>query len=365
MLPVVVYTNHSAAVLISRQTSLTTSSTNKLNLRLIRASQYLLMFDLSVRYKAGKTNIVLNALSRLLGNTTVTNLDPRELKALNADLLISYYVTLVEILDNFKSRLIATYANDQQQNKVLNILQRVIRNASQESTAQEEAPTAIITSQSADDDATTRHIRLRFKLRDGLIFYTNFNDGRERLCIPNTLKKEVFELAHNRQHHRGFHRTYDRIVSSIFIRHLTSHLRTYIDHYPEYKLNQTKRHKPYDNIIPINKPGISFYTIAIDFIVALPLTAEGYNYLLTVTNKFSKRVLLIPGKINYNASDWANLLLAKLIEQEQGIPQTIISNRDSKFMSDFWSAIFKKFRIDLLALTAYHPQTDKQSERTN
>ena len=63
--PTVVYINHSTAILISRQTSLTTFSIDKLNLRLIRASQYLSIFDLSVRHKTRKMNIVPNALSRL------------------------------------------------------------------------------------------------------------------------------------------------------------------------------------------------------------------------------------------------------------------------------------------------------------
>ena len=82
--PVVVYTNHSAAISISKQTILNISSTNKLNLRLIRAFQYLSSFNLELRHKAGKTNIVLNALSRLLQITiTPASLDQFEEKALN------------------------------------------------------------------------------------------------------------------------------------------------------------------------------------------------------------------------------------------------------------------------------------------
>ncbi len=43
----------------------------------------------------------------------------------------------------------------------------------------------------------SRRLSLRFKLRDDLIYYINFNDGRERLYIPNSLEKEVFYLAYN------------------------------------------------------------------------------------------------------------------------------------------------------------------------
>ncbi len=46
-------------------------------------------------------------------------------------------------------------------------------------------------------DDNSRRLSLRFKLRDDLIYYINFNDGREQLYIPNSLEKEVFYLAYN------------------------------------------------------------------------------------------------------------------------------------------------------------------------
>lgn len=63
--PTVVYTDHGSIVQIVKQASLTNSSTDKLNLRLVRASEYLQRFTLDVRHKAGRTNYVLDALSRL------------------------------------------------------------------------------------------------------------------------------------------------------------------------------------------------------------------------------------------------------------------------------------------------------------
>ena len=48
-----------------------------------------------------------------------------------------------------------------------------------------------------------------------------------------------------------------------------------------------------------------------------------------------------------------------------GLPKVIISDRDRKFLSDFWTAIFDKLSVSLLYPTAYHPQTDGTSERTN
>lgn len=401
--PVVVFTDHSAAVPISRQTSLTTSSTDKLNLRLVRASQYLSMFDLSVRHKAGKANVVPDALSRLQGSASVAKNGLGVLEALYGqavevkiaappfphsvpqELPVSYHVTLVEMSADFKTRLSEEYSKDDQWSKVLKVVRKAaeeIAAASDQSeetslpvhgpaTESGEAPQQVQESAATpehapeSDDLSNRRLGLRFKLRDGLIYYTNFDDGRERLCIPNALEKEIFELAHDRQHHGGFHRTYDRIVGSIYMRHLAKHLRTYIDHCPECELSQTKRHKPYGSMVPIDRPGIPFHTITMDFVVALPVTADGCDCLLTVTDKFSKRALVVPGKTTYTAAEWADLLLAALIQHGWGIPLATISDRDSKFMSEFWQTIFKKLGVEILASTAYHPQTDGQSERTN
>lgn len=62
----IIYIDHAVAVTIAKQTSLITVNTDKLNLRLIQASQYLFIFQLDIRHKADKANIILDALFRLL-----------------------------------------------------------------------------------------------------------------------------------------------------------------------------------------------------------------------------------------------------------------------------------------------------------
>ena len=105
---------------ISKQASLTTSSINKLNLRLVRILQYLLFFDLTVKYKAGKTNIIPDTLFRLKDKPTPENITGI-LDALHASIVAEVYskeafgkdsnkdlnpsvfhVTLIKISDTFK-----------------------------------------------------------------------------------------------------------------------------------------------------------------------------------------------------------------------------------------------------------------------
>ena len=91
-------------------------------------------------------------------------------------------------------------------------------------------PVIIVDIPSKFDDFSNSRLGLHFKLRDELLYYTNFDDECERLCIFNAFEQEIFELAHDRQHHKSFYKSYDRIVNFIYIRYLFKYLRTYINH---------------------------------------------------------------------------------------------------------------------------------------
>ena len=168
------------------------------------------------------------------------------------------------------------------------------------------------------------------------------------------MQREVFELAHDKNFHSGFHTTYARIAPSVYIRGLTKHLQTYLKHCSSCQLNQTHRHPTYGELNPIATPAIPFHTIAMDFIVTLSFY-EGRNMLLIVTCKFIKKKLLVPGFDEWFAADWANVFLVTLISHDWGIPVAIISDRDSKFMSAFWKAIFERLGTNLTTSTAWHP----------
>lgn len=356
--PVVIYTDHSAAVPISRQTSLNTTSTDKLNLRLVRASQYLSAFNLELRHKAGKSNTVPDALSRLpQAPSTSQASDRSEEGVLDAlyghtedwpdppvflsEGVPSYHATLVEMTDEFKHRLKQAYQDDPHWQKLLEMLRKA---STEHSEDEKEVP------------------GIPFLLRDELIYHVK---DRWRLCVPPAMEKEIFEQAHDLSNHGGYHRCHDRISHNFFIRHLSQHLRAYIAHCPACQPNQTKRHKPYGSLVPIATPAIPFHTISMDFVVSLPPTKLGNDCLLNVTCKASKKMLLIPGQLTWTAAKWAEVFIRTLMQHDWGVPRSVISDRDSRFMSDFWKEVFSRLNVKFLTSTAYHPQTDGQSERTN
>lgn len=104
-----------------------------------------------------------------------------------------------------------------------------------------------------------------------------------------------------------------------------------------------------------------------DWVVAIPETKTPFHYsaLLTTTCKATKKVCLTPGRDDWTAQEWAAAWVKDLEIRDWSYPLRIISDRDPKFLSDFFKGMAKALKIKMLTSSAYHPQTDGQSERTN
>jgi hypothetical protein len=84
---------------------------------------------------------------------------------------------------------------------------------------------------------------------------------------------------------------------------------------------------------------------------------------MSITDKYSKETMLEPGKSTWTAEQWADALLRRLYNANWGLPRQVLTDRDPKFVSAVWRAIWKRLTTDLLYTTAHHPSTDGQSER--
>jgi hypothetical protein len=101
-----------------------------------------------------------------------------------------------------------------------------------------------------------------------------------------------------------------------------------------------------------------------DFIGPLPKTLAGYDSIMTIVDSASKRVITIPNRTTDTAADIANLFELH-VWRHHGLPRKIISDRDSRFISRFWTSLMKSLNIKQNVATAYHPQTDGQTEIKN
>jgi len=101
-----------------------------------------------------------------------------------------------------------------------------------------------------------------------------------------------------------------------------------------------------------------------DFIVGLPKTAKGYDSIWVVVDRFTKSAHFIPVKAGYKSHQYAELYIARIVSLH-GIPKTIISDSGSQFVAHFWELLHAALGTQLIRSSAYHPQTDGQTERIN
>ena len=101
-----------------------------------------------------------------------------------------------------------------------------------------------------------------------------------------------------------------------------------------------------------------------DFIVGLPNTSKGYDSIWVIVDRFTKVAHFLPVKTSYTARQNAQLYLDRIVSLH-GIPKTIISDRGEQFSARFWEQFHAALGTQLIRSSAYHPQTDGQTERIN
>jgi hypothetical protein len=101
-----------------------------------------------------------------------------------------------------------------------------------------------------------------------------------------------------------------------------------------------------------------------DFIVGLPHTRDGYDSIWVVVDRLTKAAHFIPVKTTYNSAVLAELYMSQIVCLH-GIPKKIISDRGTQFTSHFWQQLHEALGTHLKFSSAYHSQTDGQTERTN
>ncbi|KAL0458159.1 UNVERIFIED_CONTAM: Transposon Ty3-I Gag-Pol polyprotein [Sesamum latifolium] len=103
--------------------------------------------------------------------------------------------------------------------------------------------------------------------------------------------------------------------------------------------------------------------ITMDFVIGLPRTFRKHDAVWVIVDRLTKSAHFLPIYQNDSLDKLAELYISEIVRLH-GIPTSIVSDRDPRFTSHFWGSLHKALGTKLHFSTAFHPQTDGQSERT-
>ena len=195
--------------------------------------------------------------------------------------------------------------------------------------------------------------------------------GGLQFVIPDNInvKDQLLEELHSSAAagHLGSAKTYERVTRRFWWPGIRADVMEYCSKCIPCQQNKSSRNAKQGIMHPVPIPDRRFGTISVDFVTGLPLSYAGHDAVMTITDKYSKIVRLVPLKFGSSAS--SSKRIARLFVdnwwRDHGIPTCIISDRDVRFTSSWWTEFIKLIGSKAAMTTSYHPQANGQAENTN
>ncbi|GJV12211.1 putative reverse transcriptase domain-containing protein, partial [Tanacetum coccineum] len=138
---------------------------------------------------------------------------------------------------------------------------------------------------------------------------------------------------------------------------------TYVSKCLTYARVKAEHQRPLGLLVQPAIPEWKWDNITMDFITKLPKSSQGFDTIWVIMDRLTKSAHLLPMRENAPLDKLARLYLNRIVARNE-IPVSIICDRDGRFTSNFWKSFQKALGTDISMSTAYHPETDGQSERT-
>lgn len=188
----------------------------------------------------------------------------------------------------------------------------------------------------------------------------------DRLVIPRTgeLRENLFRMAHDELGHFGADKCYATLCDAYYWPNMRRDLEAaYIPGCSECQRNKSRTTRVAGPLHPLPVPDRRGSSVAIDFVGPLPKDT-GLDCILTMTDRLGSDYRIVPTTVNLTAEGLAELFFDQWY-CENGLPDEIVCDRDKLFVSKFWRALTALTGVKLKMSSAFHPETDGASERTN
>jgi hypothetical protein len=190
---------------------------------------------------------------------------------------------------------------------------------------------------------------------------------KNRVYVPKdkSLREKIIRLHHDlpAAGHSGRYKTQELITRNYWWPRIQSDVQKYVSGCQVCQRVKPIRKKPAAPLHPNQIPSRKWGIVSVDMIGPVP-EAQGYNAILVIVDCKTKQIIAVPSTIELTALGWAKIYRDHVYAYH-GLSDKIISDRGQQFVSKFIKDLYKLLGIEGNPSTAYHPQTDGQTERIN
>lgn len=189
-----------------------------------------------------------------------------------------------------------------------------------------------------------------------------------KVVVPNNtaLKQQIMHACHDSpaSGHPGSKRTLERVQRLFWWPAVAKDVDSYVRACDSCQRMKSSTQAPAGLLQPLPIPNRRWESISMDLVTGLPRTRRGHDAILVFVDRLTKMTHFAACKKAVSAYQCADLFLHHVFRLH-GVPESIVCDRDPRWLNDFWTHLCAAWEIKQKPSTAYHPQTDGQTERMN